>query len=62
MFLTSDIIQWAVNTLKENCHPFIGITFLGVCAVGRFCRQADDADQDVELVESYANPGGLAVG
>ena len=33
----------------------------GVCAAGRFCRQADDADRGVELVESYANPGGLAV-
>ncbi len=28
MFLSSQIVQWAIKTLRKNCHPFVGITFL----------------------------------
>ena len=28
MFLSSQIVQWAIETLRNNCHPFVGITFL----------------------------------
>lgn len=28
MYLSSQIVQWAIETLRRNCHPFIGITFL----------------------------------
>lgn len=28
MFLTPSIVRWAVETLREKCHPFVGITFL----------------------------------
>ena len=28
MYLSSQIVLWAIKTLRTNCHPFIGITFL----------------------------------
>lgn len=28
MYLTADIVKWAIGTLRKNCHPFVGITFL----------------------------------
>ena len=28
MYLSSQIVLWAIETLRNNCHPFIGITFL----------------------------------
>ncbi len=28
MFLSAQIVRWAITQLRENCHPFIGITFL----------------------------------
>ena len=28
MYLSSQVLQWAIKTLRINCHPFIGITFL----------------------------------
>ena len=28
MFLSSAVVRWAIEQLSENCHPFLGITFL----------------------------------
>ena len=28
MFLSAEVVQWAVRELGKDCHPFIGITFL----------------------------------
>lgn len=28
MFLSPEIVRWAIDRLRENCHPFVGITFL----------------------------------
>lgn len=28
MYLSSNIVKWAIKTLRKNCHPFVGITFL----------------------------------
>ena len=28
MFLSSAIVRWAIGQLRENCHPFLGISFL----------------------------------
>ena len=28
MYLSSEIVRWAITQLRMNCHPFIGITFL----------------------------------
>ena len=30
MFLSAEIVHWAIRELGKNCHPFVGITFL-VC-------------------------------
>ena len=28
MYLSSRLVRWSIDRLRENCHPFIGITFL----------------------------------
>ena len=28
MFLSAEIVRWAIERLHENCHPFVGITLL----------------------------------
>ena len=28
MFLSNEAVTWSISTLRENCHPFVGITFL----------------------------------
>ena len=34
MFLSSEIVHWAIKQLRKNCHPFIGITFLASKKIG----------------------------
>ncbi|MCY4007833.1 MAG: AAA family ATPase [Rhodobacteraceae bacterium] len=28
MFLSAELVNWSINQLRRECHPFIGITFL----------------------------------
>ena len=34
MFLSSELVRWAINQLRESCHPFVGITFLAGKRIG----------------------------
>ena len=34
MFLTSELVRWAIETLRVNCHPFVGVTFLAAKSFG----------------------------
>ena len=34
MFLTRQLVRWAVDTLRRTCHPFIGVTFLAGKRIG----------------------------
>ena len=34
MFLTPQLIRWAIDTLRDNCHPFVGVTFLAAKSFG----------------------------
>lgn len=34
MFLTSELVRWAIETLRVNCHPFVGVTFLAAKRYG----------------------------
>ena len=34
MFLSAELVLWAILQLRENCHPFVGITFLAGKRIG----------------------------
>ena len=46
MFLSFEIVNWAIEQLRKNCHPFLGITFLASKKIGMPVGSATDMSLD----------------
>ena len=46
MFLSSELVHWAIKQLRQNCHPFVGITFLAGKRIGMPVGQTAEMSLD----------------